>query len=292
MIWALNVRGDIDSFDGLLLLGCGAIGFVIALLWILVIDGLKSLMSLKTERGPLEREKRKKREQEKQRMRHLRRQQSDEMGRFRDLQDPEDEQVVEAFLIACRHDTPERIHEFLNLGVDVNLTNEDGQTPLFSAARTNENPEVITTLIKAGADVNAKDRYGDTPLHDAAPCNKNTEVLTALIKAGADVNAKDNYGSTPLDAAINSYRHKNPEVLRAAGGKRGFLLPEPYPRDGGVLCIHRRRGEEVVVGDPASPLGVVKVEAIMGDRVRLAFVFRKDNVTRGELVDDHPWPVR
>lgn len=42
-----------------------------------------------------------------------------------------------------------------------------------------------------------------------------------------------------------------------------------------MLVITRREGEEVVVGDPANPIGTVKVVSIKGERVRLAFEFPK-----------------
>lgn len=51
--------------------------------------------------------------------------------------------------------TPEEIKVAIEAGADVNARNENGSTPLHSAAY-NPNPAVITTLIKAGADVNAR----------------------------------------------------------------------------------------------------------------------------------------
>ena len=53
-----------------------------------------------------------------------------------------------------------------------------------------------------------------------------------------------------------------------------------------MLVITRREGEEVVVGDPANPIGTVRVAAIRGDRVRLAFSFpREIDVHRREVAD-------
>ena len=40
-----------------------------------------------------------------------------------------------------------------------------------------------------------------------------------------------------------------------------------------MLVITRREGEEVVIGNPAAPLGIVRIAAIKGDRVRIAFEF-------------------
>ncbi|MFM7135365.1 MAG: carbon storage regulator [Planctomycetota bacterium] len=53
-----------------------------------------------------------------------------------------------------------------------------------------------------------------------------------------------------------------------------------------MLVITRREGEEVVIGDPASPIGIVRIAAIKGDRVRIAFEFpRTVEVHRREVAD-------
>ena len=53
-----------------------------------------------------------------------------------------------------------------------------------------------------------------------------------------------------------------------------------------MLVITRREGEEVVIGDPANPLGVVRIASIRGDRVRIAFDFpREVQVHRREIAD-------
>ena len=53
-----------------------------------------------------------------------------------------------------------------------------------------------------------------------------------------------------------------------------------------MLVITRREGEEVVIGDPASPLGIVRVAVIKGDRVRLAFEFpREVDVHRRDIAE-------
>jgi carbon storage regulator CsrA len=60
-----------------------------------------------------------------------------------------------------------------------------------------------------------------------------------------------------------------------------------------MLVITRREGEEVVIGDPNSPLGIVRIASIKGDRVRLAFDFpRNIDVHRREvanqIIEDRP----
>ena len=53
-----------------------------------------------------------------------------------------------------------------------------------------------------------------------------------------------------------------------------------------MLALTRRVGEEVVIGDPAQPVGVIRVVEIHGDKVRLAFDFPRDmQINRRELAE-------
>jgi carbon storage regulator CsrA len=53
-----------------------------------------------------------------------------------------------------------------------------------------------------------------------------------------------------------------------------------------MLVITRREGEEVVIGDPSNPIGVVRIASIKGDRVRVAFDFpRHIDVHRREVAE-------
>ncbi|MAX23148.1 MAG: carbon storage regulator [Phycisphaeraceae bacterium] len=53
-----------------------------------------------------------------------------------------------------------------------------------------------------------------------------------------------------------------------------------------MLALTRRAGEEVVIGDPANPLGVIRVVELHGDKVRLSFDFpREVQINRKELAD-------
>lgn len=53
-----------------------------------------------------------------------------------------------------------------------------------------------------------------------------------------------------------------------------------------MLVITRREGEEVVIGDPKNPAGVVRIASIKGDRVRIAFDFpREVEVHRREVAE-------
>jgi len=57
---------------------------------------------------------------------------------------------------------------------------------------------VVRRQIKVGVDVNLPDKRGITPLMLAANLNRNIEILKALISAGANINLRDNEGNTAL----------------------------------------------------------------------------------------------
>ena len=131
-----------------------------------------------------------------------------------------------ALLEAAKDGNIKAVKQHLAGGVDVNVKNKNGQTPLHRAV-SYDCREIINLLVANGADVNEKAKYGGTPLMYAAS-NGNKEIAELLIAAGAEVNANDGRGSTPLDyAKVESWAH--PEVkavkrqiadlLRKHGGK-------------------------------------------------------------------------
>ena len=53
-----------------------------------------------------------------------------------------------------------------------------------------------------------------------------------------------------------------------------------------MLALTRRPGEEVVIGDPGNPLGVIRIVDIHSDKVRLSFDFpREIEINRRELAE-------
>ena len=53
-----------------------------------------------------------------------------------------------------------------------------------------------------------------------------------------------------------------------------------------MLALTRRIGEEIVIGDPKNPQGIIRVVDIHGDKVRLSFDFPRDTqVNRKELAE-------
>ena len=53
-----------------------------------------------------------------------------------------------------------------------------------------------------------------------------------------------------------------------------------------MLALTRRVGEEIVLGDPRQPLGVIRIVDIQGDKVRLSFDFPREMlINRKELAE-------
>jgi ankyrin repeat protein len=107
-------------------------------------------------------------------------------------------------------------------GVDVDVKNDFGFTPLLKAAQFGRR-EVAELLIAKGADVSVKDKFGRTPLHCAVD-EGHTEIVELLIAKGADVNGKDNGGRTPLDFTVMTKQNEIADLLRKHGGKTGAEL--------------------------------------------------------------------
>lgn len=76
---------------------------------------------------------------------------------------------------------------YVDNGVDVNLSNHDGNTLLMLAAYSG-NIDAVRELVKRGADVDRVNHRNQTPLAGAI-FKKEEEVIEALLDAGADPRA-------------------------------------------------------------------------------------------------------
>ena len=88
------------------------------------------------------------------------------------------------------------IDELLANKTSVNLTDEEGKTPLMHIISLGLT-ETVKKVIEMGADVNAKDHTGITALMIASDYG-DTEVVEHLVSCNADVNAKDKDGWTAM----------------------------------------------------------------------------------------------
>ena len=154
----------------------------------------------------------------------------------------------EQLLEAVKSNNISQLTCLINAGINVNVTNEHGLTPLHLAAYKGYE-KIFQLLVKAEADVNVTDEYGFTPLYYAAmyghadivealfnaeakldtrDCEGRTvlinqvskgnlEMVEVLVNAGADVDAADDMGAKPLHMAVKNGHVKIVEALVIAG---------------------------------------------------------------------------
>ena len=84
--------------------------------------------------------------------------------------------------------------------INVNVTNDSGETPLHIASKKGD-LEIVKFLVEKGADVNVKGSGDRTPLMSSSE-DGHLEIVKFLVNEGADVNAKDDGGYTALMLCI------------------------------------------------------------------------------------------
>ena len=109
--------------------------------------------------------------------------------------------------------------ERLKNGADIEANCKNEMTPLMSAVLGfhKDNYAVVKKMVELGADVNATDQDNETPLFWTHWCD--ADVIKTFIDAGADVNAQDNNGKTPLSYAKYNSKDKTIEELLAHGAR-------------------------------------------------------------------------
>lgn len=86
----------------------------------------------------------------------------------------------------------------------INSQNDKGQTPLFIASfhasgDFSNHEKVIELLISSGADLNIQDENGNTPLHIALYQDESMSICRLLINQGARLDIENSEGETVRD---------------------------------------------------------------------------------------------
>lgn len=89
-------------------------------------------------------------------------------------------------------------------------------TPLMWAV-LGGHPNAVSVLVELGADVNTSDQFGRTALWLAVK-NRDLVIVESLLRAGAEPNADTTFGSSPLVAAIRQGDSATIRLLLAMGG--------------------------------------------------------------------------
>jgi ankyrin repeat protein len=108
----------------------------------------------------------------------------------------------------------DRVKFLAGKGADVNQVDNQGWTPLISAARQRHD-KMVALLIELGADVN-KAHDGFTPL-TAAVMRDHAPTVKVLVDKGADLQAPGPGGFPPLPLAIGENIYEVAKTLMEAG---------------------------------------------------------------------------
>lgn len=102
---------------------------------------------------------------------------------------------------ACEKGELAQVKELVAEGIDLEIMDSKGQTPLHVASRAGKK-EVVEFLIEKGSKINAQNTAGETSLFLACDRNK-PEVAKILADAGADLEVATKRGFRPLMGASN-----------------------------------------------------------------------------------------
>lgn len=120
---------------------------------------------------------------------------------------------------------------FMQAGVDIDMRNDVGWTPLMVSAFMGSEASAKMVL-EAGADVHARDNLGYGPMHWAA-YQGYPAVIELLIAKGGDVNVKSDKGLTPLLQAAARGHAETVKLLI----KRGAFVNQPDKE--GWIPLHK-----------------------------------------------------
>ena len=142
------------------------------------------------------------------------------------------------FLMAVQTADVELMKTFAELGTDPQVRSQDNATPLMLAGRRTGTEEdvlqAMEMLLDLGIDINAVDNNGETAMHMAAYSNR-ADAIRFLARKSADIevwNQENKYGWTPLAVAVGYRRatfRPNPEAeaaVREVMMAEGITPPE------------------------------------------------------------------
>lgn len=108
----------------------------------------------------------------------------------------------------------------LTLGINLEVRNKIGRTPLLSASFYRHN-EVIEILIEEGANLSAQDNNRNSAVMWAM-LGKHSDTLKILLSKGCDATLTDFRGRTPLERA------QKISGLQASIAPNNLYLSEPW----------------------------------------------------------------
>lgn len=133
----------------------------------------------------------------------------------------------ELFMEAINDGNLKLVKHFLERGVDVNATDENGFTPLMMAA-SEDQPEIAQLLIDKGAKVNFVNAQGWTALTEAADEGA-LATAKVLLNAGADAHLKIKNDASPIRMAASEGHTQILQLLIDKGAKLSTITEGQLP---------------------------------------------------------------
>ncbi|XP_043191074.1 uncharacterized protein LOC122364585 [Amphibalanus amphitrite] len=119
------------------------------------------------------------------------------------------------------------------------------ETPLHIAARVQDGDKCAEMLLKSGASVQLTMENGQTPLHVAAQCG-HLKTCQLLLEDGADPMAQSNNGENPLHLACQNSNYQVISLLRDFVAKQSSSESEGAARLKRLMNIRNELGETAV----------------------------------------------
>ncbi len=94
-----------------------------------------------------------------------------------------------------------QVEDIMLRGVDVDIVNNKGDSPLMTSIRYGK-PEIRDLILSLYPDINKPNKIGDSPILLATKQN-DFDSIRILTVSGANLNVKNNYGYTPVLASVS-----------------------------------------------------------------------------------------
>lgn len=131
------------------------------------------------------------------------------------------------------YSNPLEVYQYFDsLGLDLTLTNNQGENALHNIASNTEDVNILDFFIKKGININQKDKEGNTAFLNAAKGN-NFEILQKLAPLTKNINQQNNEGHSAITYATQRMNLEAFELLKGKGANTDIV-----DADGNNLYYH------------------------------------------------------
>lgn len=138
--------------------------------------------------------------------------------------------------LATLNDASAIVDVLLKSSADPNIPNKDNITPILRSVLNKKGYECFELLINSNADVNLQSKTGANPILVAA-IDKKAKIFQKILEKNPDLTIKDEYGTTILYAAIASRSEEIFDYLIQYAQNNKISLNPNVKRQNGALPI-------------------------------------------------------